>query len=164
MGRLAAKPRKSWVEILGGGKGRRRAEFTIWRRSRFASPGPQPAPPVFGRLRKVFRKLHEGPGRCVVRWLGPLLRQQTCGDEPTLPPTACQSLQICPWQPLLLRAPERGVRFRYRSEEHTSELQSPDHLVCRLLLEKKKTECASWWTITYKRACRSSRRHTARAE
>src|SRR5258708_36711780 len=27
----------------------------------------------------------------------------------------------------------------YRSEEHTSELQSPDHLVCRLLLEKKKT-------------------------
>src|SRR5438552_5921452 len=28
----------------------------------------------------------------------------------------------------------RGIR----SEEHTSELQSPDHLVCRLLLEKKK--------------------------
>src|SRR5258708_24043601 len=32
------------------------------------------------------------------------------------------------------RAPPRGSR----SEEHTSELQSPDHLVCRLLLEKKK--------------------------
>src|SRR5258708_22116083 len=31
----------------------------------------------------------------------------------------------------------RGVRGA-RSEEHTSELQSPDHLVCRLLLEKKK--------------------------
>src|SRR5438552_13002753 len=27
-----------------------------------------------------------------------------------------------------------------RSEEHTSELQSPDHLVCRLLLEKKKCQ------------------------
>src|SRR5258708_21498707 len=27
-----------------------------------------------------------------------------------------------------------------RSEEHTSELQSPDHLVCRLLLEKKKSK------------------------
>src|SRR5258708_29328660 len=27
-----------------------------------------------------------------------------------------------------------------RSEEHTSELQSPDHLVCRLLLEKKKLQ------------------------
>src|SRR5258708_31746552 len=32
-----------------------------------------------------------------------------------------------------------GTEFRAcRSEEHTSELQSPDHLVCRLLLEKKK--------------------------
>src|SRR5258708_16439843 len=32
------------------------------------------------------------------------------------------------------------IRFvqQQRSEEHTSELQSPDHLVCRLLLEKKK--------------------------
>src|SRR5438552_13420734 len=30
----------------------------------------------------------------------------------------------------------------FRSEEHTSELQSPDHLVCRLLLEKKKTRIA----------------------
>src|SRR5258708_21887004 len=29
-----------------------------------------------------------------------------------------------------------------RSEEHTSELQSPDHLVCRLLLEKKKNRAA----------------------
>src|SRR5574344_1006287 len=29
-------------------------------------------------------------------------------------------------------------RHTGRSEEHTSELQSPDHLVCRLLLEKKK--------------------------
>src|SRR2546426_5731933 len=28
-----------------------------------------------------------------------------------------------------------------RSEEHTSELQSPCNLVCRLLLEKKKTKC-----------------------
>src|SRR5258708_29277362 len=31
------------------------------------------------------------------------------------------------------------LRRAERSEEHTSELQSPDHLVCRLLLEKKKT-------------------------
>src|SRR5207244_9766274 len=29
-------------------------------------------------------------------------------------------------------------QLAHRSEEHTSELQSPDHLVCRLLLEKKK--------------------------
>src|SRR5258708_21101600 len=31
-----------------------------------------------------------------------------------------------------------GRLVELRSEEHTSELQSPDHLVCRLLLEKKK--------------------------
>src|SRR5258708_40180513 len=36
------------------------------------------------------------------------------------------------------RTPAPGQRTRSRSEEHTSELQSPDHLVCRLLLEKKK--------------------------
>src|SRR5690348_17719939 len=32
----------------------------------------------------------------------------------------------------------RFDRYKQRSEEHTSELQSPVHLVCRLLLEKKK--------------------------
>src|SRR5690348_17425190 len=35
------------------------------------------------------------------------------------------------------QAQGRGVRDVARSEEHTSELQSPVHLVCRLLLEKK---------------------------
>src|SRR5438552_9150488 len=33
---------------------------------------------------------------------------------------------------------EQRVVLGVRSEEHTSELQSPDHVVCRLLLEKKK--------------------------
>src|SRR5690554_7645283 len=48
-----------------------------------------------------------------------------------------------------------------RSEEHTSELQSRPHLVCRLLLEKKKKKiknhyqyktknCSSWHSIEYK--------------
>src|SRR5256885_17038534 len=36
------------------------------------------------------------------------------------------------------RAMGRGASSRSRSEEHTSELQSPCNLVCRLLLEKKK--------------------------
>src|SRR5258708_10386093 len=36
------------------------------------------------------------------------------------------------------RRGHRRLQRRRRSEEHTSELQSPDHLVCRLLLEKKK--------------------------
>src|SRR5258708_15071109 len=34
----------------------------------------------------------------------------------------------------------RSGSYKFRSEEHTSELQSPDHLVCRLLLEKKKSD------------------------
>src|SRR5258708_22479642 len=48
---------------------------------------------------------------------------------------------------ILLAGPKDPILGRYhssaagpaepRSEEHTSELQSPDHLVCRLLLEKK---------------------------
>src|SRR5207244_10650918 len=37
---------------------------------------------------------------------------------------------------LQLRDPVAELRIVLRSEEHTSELQSPDHLVCRLLLEK----------------------------
>src|SRR5258708_213874 len=39
-----------------------------------------------------------------------------------------------------LAAQAAGVRFMaiLRARKHTSELQSPDHLVCRLLLEKKK--------------------------
>src|SRR5690348_18158625 len=38
---------------------------------------------------------------------------------------------------------ERASQAARRSEEHTSELQSPVHLVCRLLLEKKKTQIKS---------------------
>src|SRR5258708_29753620 len=34
----------------------------------------------------------------------------------------------------------KHIALVLRSEEHTSELQSPDHLVCRLLLEKKKND------------------------
>src|SRR5215216_6816112 len=37
-----------------------------------------------------------------------------------------------------------------RSEEHTSELQSPDHLVCRLLLEKKKKKYKTIFTLKNK--------------
>src|SRR5258708_29524096 len=57
-------------------------------------------------------------------------------------PISPLTLRFAPWGPrprcrledgrALLSASSR------RSEEHTSELQSPDHLVCRLLLEKKK--------------------------
>src|SRR2546430_9068520 len=40
---------------------------------------------------------------------------------------------------LLLRELVRVVQYEKRSEEHTSELQSQSNLVCRLLLEKKKS-------------------------
>src|SRR5215216_6899814 len=51
------------------------------------------------------------------------------------------------------RRPPRVAGARApRSEEHTSELQSPDHLVCRLLLEKKKhlSNLSGHYQKTYK--------------
>src|SRR5436189_3573034 len=42
-------------------------------------------------------------------------------------------------------------RPRLRSEEHTSELQSPMYLVCRLLLEKKKIRRIGRWSIRGRR-------------
>src|SRR5258708_29526771 len=57
----------------------------------------------------------------------------------------CAPLQI-PFAPLApWRLPAEQTVFEARSEEHTSELQSPDHLVCRLLLEKKNkfTNCTT---------------------
>src|SRR5438876_5065141 len=48
------------------------------------------------------------------------------------------------------RAPVRcRCGDRARSEEHTSELQSPVHLVCRLLLEKKKMHTQAQHTSQY---------------
>src|SRR5258708_39885465 len=53
------------------------------------------------------------------------------------------ALPICPRasEPMFGAPPKPAMRevvtVEERSEEHTSELQSPDHLVCRLLLEKK---------------------------
>src|SRR5258708_19913223 len=47
------------------------------------------------------------------------------------------------WSPAHRSAYRSPCWLPCRSEEHTSELQSPDHLVCRLLLEKKKSaSCA----------------------
>src|SRR5258708_9541738 len=51
------------------------------------------------------------------------------------------------------RALVRPDRRQTRSEEHTSELQSPDHLVCRLLLEKKKKTTTSYVVNGIPRHC-----------
>src|SRR5688500_19179854 len=44
-----------------------------------------------------------------------------------------------------LAVPHRVGAALVRSEEHTSELQSPCKLVCRLLLEKKKVDISMWY-------------------
>src|SRR5256885_6494789 len=49
----------------------------------------------------------------------------------------CHAAGASPVPAALRTRPERGLQLE-RSEEHTSELQSPCNLVCRLLLEKKK--------------------------
>src|SRR5216684_7611688 len=52
-----------------------------------------------------------------------------------------------PWEPFCPSAPPYR---RWRSEEHTSELQSRLHLVCRLLLEKKKKKQIKLYKIKKK--------------
>src|SRR5258708_10894843 len=62
-----------------------------------------------------------------------LFRSQQAG-----PPTHGERfLEICAGIAITI-PPKCDYQPEPRSEEHTSELQSPDHLVCRLLLEKKK--------------------------
>src|SRR2546429_7286095 len=65
-----------------------------------------------------------------------------CSQHPASPPQ--------PKKEAVIAAGEIGSRLPefIRSEEHTSELQSRLHLVCRLLLEKKKTKPASCDLLT----------------
>src|SRR2546426_7140703 len=63
------------------------------------------------------------------------------GPDIELPTHRPHQRQVRGRPPHVLGAAVHGVRVRVRaarSEEHTSELQSPCNLVCRLLLEKKK--------------------------
>src|SRR5258708_21496744 len=54
------------------------------------------------------------------------------------------------------------VQRSARSEEHTSELQSPDHLVCRLLLEKKKKVCVLYSRVLHRCAASDTALQTPR--
>src|SRR5690606_40021975 len=58
----------------------------------------------------------------------------THGDALRLGPPEAANYSSGPWKETV-----RGLASHPRSEEHTSELQSRENLVCRLLLEKKKT-------------------------
>src|SRR3712207_7204929 len=74
---------------------------------------PPDARPLARRRARRPRKAHRGAGRGPPAALGHHARPRT-----------------------------GGRRARRRSEEHTSELQSRQYLVCRLLLEKKKKACS----------------------
>src|SRR5438552_10104331 len=58
------------------------------------------------------------------------------------PPSRCKKFSATRSHASRVRAlpSTSAITSPARSEEHTSELQSPDHLVCRLLLEKKKID------------------------
>src|SRR4051794_41399060 len=64
-----------------------------------------------------------------------------------------------PRRPDLNMQASTNNRPRRRSEEHTSELQSPVHLVCRLLLEKKKNDDKAATSLR-----RRTRKHETYAE
>src|SRR3712207_8666086 len=66
----------------------------------------------------------------------PASRRTTSGTSATRRSPGAVSLGT----PILTRPEPIRVRGALRSEEHTSELQSRQYLVCRLLLEKKKTK------------------------
>src|SRR3989454_4864984 len=87
--------------------------------------------------------LHGGDDRLVVRGSdgsGPLVRVIAGGGDDELVDSARAG----------------STHFYDRSEEHTSELQSPCNLVCRLLLEKKKTNRNSTTAHTESNASRDT--------
>src|SRR5207244_10034608 len=122
---------------------RRAGTCTPWRRApggRRSCPGGRRAARRTGRARRGCRSVRRrgrGPG-----WLGREGRARRAGAR------WCETAWVALGRGRLQEAElefgglrhHAGVprRIEDRSEEHTSELQSPDHLVCRLLLEKKK--------------------------
>src|SRR5258708_35527806 len=86
-----------------------------------------------------------GPVRVKRRTWGRSSSSRTACTSPARPSSGVRGIEVfwkTPPRPLeggLVAAGEVGkcASAWQRSEEHTSELQSPDHLVCRLLLEKK---------------------------
>src|SRR5207244_12408070 len=94
---------------------------------------PRPPRPTLSPYTTLFRSVHDVKVRPADA-TGVHPEQQLAGtglrDRHLLLPQRCSG-------PVQDHRPHSS---QSRSEEHTSELQSPDHLVCRLLLEKKKKE------------------------
>src|SRR5690348_18104725 len=79
----------------------------------------------------LFRSFEEADAKFVEMQVGALNFDLLRGEREVL-------LGVVQTVPVLGDLAEDGITRKKRSEEHTSELQSPVHLVCRLLLEKKK--------------------------
>src|SRR5690348_11802088 len=105
-------------------------------------------------------------GLATVRYLEALLFHVKCSGPQRLLlsfPTRRSSDLLRPWsrslpitkieRPIASKRGRRLPAQNRRSEEHTSELQSPVQIVCRLLLEKKKPVS---WPLALKRATSSS--------
>src|SRR3989449_7011193 len=75
--------------------------------------------------------LHQENGGYRLRWFTPAVEVALCGHA------TLASAHVL-WEEGHLPADQQARFHTQRSEEHTSELQSRLHLVCRLLLEKKK--------------------------
>src|SRR5207248_11560711 len=90
----------------------------------------------------LHRDLHSFPTRRSSDLASHHPTRPESGSERRLPrpssPNAATSSRSCSPAPLPLWVPGASSSSPSRSEEHTSELQSPYDLVCRLLLEKKK--------------------------
>src|SRR3989454_7553551 len=93
------------------------------------------------KLPDIGEGVHEGE---VVKWFvkeGDPIRENDPVVEVMTDKVTVQIPSPVTGKVLQLRAKEgEVVKVGARSEEHTSELQSPCNLVCRLLLEKKKNE------------------------
>src|SRR5437762_8103530 len=71
-------------------------------------------------------------GTALIMWIGEQISEKGIGN----------GISLIIFAGIVVRLPS-AVTASYRSEEHTSELQSPMYLVCRLLLEKKNHQHTS---------------------
>src|SRR5205807_9966383 len=83
--------------------------------------------PIFGSRPRAIRPRFPFRGPCSIS------RASISRSRASRPPSRRRSIGAA-------RRPTRRSSSARRSEEHTSELQSPCNLVCRLLLEKKKNK------------------------
>src|SRR5258708_27033681 len=108
---------------------------------RFEPIRRRPRNPVFSRKDRLLRQPARRRGEGLWHWASssdPPAFKVCVRVKGTLAPGPAWVKKVVDavWE--LGDGERRRSQGQPRSEEHTSELQSPDHLVCRLLLEKKK--------------------------